>query len=136
MVVNRSKALSRQIYGLRRMFERYVILKISNKKIHKKRIRFFLILKVRLLYKIVILSNPLPCGTLSSVYKNSFFICFGIIRVWAGAFFLVLKKITVCGFVGATGVEILNLTKSLSTIPAKQGWDFFMKRIEFFFLKS
>lgn len=46
-----------------------------------------------------------------------------------------MKKITVCGFVGATGVEILNLTKSLSTIPAKQGWDFFMKRIEFFFSK-
>lgn len=37
MVVNRAKALSRQIYGLRRMFERYVILKTSNKKIHKKK---------------------------------------------------------------------------------------------------
>ena len=67
-----SKALNKSLPQCPQL-EKYVILKTSNKKIHKKRIRFFLILKVRLLYKIVILSNPLPCGTLSSVYKNSFF---------------------------------------------------------------
>ena len=61
-----SKALNKSLSQCPQL-EKYVILKTSNKKI------FFRILKVRLLYKIVILSNPLPCGTLSSVYKNSFF---------------------------------------------------------------
>ena len=136
MVVNRAKALSRQIYGLRRMFERYVILKTSNKKIHKKRIRSFLILKVRLLYKIVILSNPLPCGTLSSVYKNSFFICFGIIRVWTGAFFLVLKNYGMwsCQNHGSRNPES---GKVLVHNPSQYGWDFFREKNRIlFFLKS
>ena len=73
----------------------------------------------------------LPYGSLFS-YKNSFFLQSGIIRVWTGAFFLVFEKITVCGPAGTTGVEILNLAKFLSIIPANMVGIFFVKRIEFF----
>jgi len=43
------------------------------------------------------------------------------------------EKITVCGPAGTTGVEILNLAKFLSIIPANMVGIFFVKRIEFFF---
>ena len=67
--------------------------------------------------------------------QKFFFYLFWHNKSVSRSFLPYFEKITVCGPARTTGVEILNLAKFLSIIPANMVGIFFVKRIEFFFSK-